>query len=131
MGVESILAPFMQQADLYIAILGVNVRFCRDEVRRHERGEDRSASPPGWLTITWAAAGTPAVDAAAHPSPITIAERSRPLPWRTREEPPSGAAAEQAESIRRGAQSRLIWRAVRQGACGKTITCSLSCLVIY
>src|SRR6266536_597331 len=65
-----------------------NVRFCRDEVRRHERGEGRSASPPGWLTITWGAAGTPAVDAAAHPSPITIAERSRPLPWRTREEPP-------------------------------------------
>jgi hypothetical protein len=29
MGVESILAPFMQQADLCIAALGADVRFCR------------------------------------------------------------------------------------------------------
>jgi len=37
---------------LYIDALGVNVRICHDEVRRDERGEGRSASPPGWLTIT-------------------------------------------------------------------------------
>ena len=37
---------------LYIDALGVNVRICHDEVRRDERGEGRSASPPGWLTTT-------------------------------------------------------------------------------
>jgi len=29
MGVESLLEPFVRQADLYIAMLRVNVRFCR------------------------------------------------------------------------------------------------------
>jgi hypothetical protein len=42
MGVKYVFRSFMRQADLYIAILGVNVRFCRDEAATS--GNDRGIS---------------------------------------------------------------------------------------
>ena len=39
MGAKSALAPFVRQADLYIAALGVNVRNCRCDTRSHYASE--------------------------------------------------------------------------------------------